>query len=66
METPVGPRAPAVQANLYANTVCFEFQGTPVFFSILFFDSSSNLLGHFEAGAVSTVIGAGGGKGHWS
>ncbi len=53
-------------ANLYANTVSFEFQGTPVFFSILFFDSSSNLLGHFEAGAVSTVIGVGGGKGHWS
>jgi hypothetical protein len=52
--------------NLYANTVSFEFQGTPVYLSILFFDSSSNLLGHFQAGAVSTVSGIGGGSGHWS
>ncbi len=53
-------------ANLYANTVSFEFQGTPVYLSILFFDSHSNLLGHFQSGAVSTVAGVGGGKGHWS
>ena len=53
-------------ANLYANTVSFEFQGNPVYLSILFFDSSSNLLGHFQAGAVSTVSGLGGGSGHWS
>lgn len=51
---------------LYANTVSFEFQGTPVYLSILFFDGHSNLLGHFQAGAVSTVSGVGGGSGHWS
>jgi len=51
---------------LYANTVSFEFQGTPVYLSILFFDSNSNLLGHFQAGAVSTVTGIGGGSGRWS
>lgn len=52
--------------RLYSNTVSFEFQGTPVYLSILFFDSSSNLLGHFQAGAVSTVVGTGGGSGSWS
>jgi virulence-associated protein len=51
---------------LYANTVSFEFQATPVYVSLLFFDSSSNLLGHFQAGAVSTVAGVGGGSGGWS
>jgi len=51
---------------LYANTVSFEFQGTPVYLSMLFFDNKSKLLGHFQAGAVSTVLGFGGGKGSWS
>lgn len=52
--------------KLYSDTHSFEFQGTPVYLSILFFDKSSNLLGHFQAGAVSTVIGIGGGTGSWS
>jgi hypothetical protein len=52
--------------NLYANTVSFEFQGTNVYLSILFFDGNSNLLGNFQARAVSTVTGIGGGSGHWS
>jgi Rhodococcus equi virulence-associated protein len=52
--------------NLYANTVSFEFQVTPVYLSILFFDGNSNLLGHFQSGAVSIVTGIGGGTGHWS
>jgi hypothetical protein len=51
---------------LYSNTVSFEFQSTPVYLSILFFDANSNLLGHFQCGAVSTVAGVGGGKGSWS
>lgn len=51
---------------LYSNTVSFEFQGTPVYLSILFFDGNSNLLGHFQSGAVSTVTGIGGGTGSWS
>jgi len=52
--------------RLYRDTVSFEFQGTPVYLSILFFDGNSRLLGHFQSGAVSTVIGAGGGSGSWS
>ena len=52
--------------KLYSNTVSFEFQGTPLYLSILFFDESSNLLGHFQSGAVSTVLGIGGGSGTWS
>lgn len=52
--------------RLYSDTVSFEFQGTSVYTSLLFFDSSSNLLGHFQAGSVSTVNGIGGGSGHWS
>ncbi|WP_422732797.1 VapA/VapB family virulence-associated protein [Marinobacter azerbaijanicus] len=34
-------------------------------YGVLFFDSHSKLLGHFQSGAVSTVIGVGGGKGKW-
>jgi hypothetical protein len=52
--------------RLYSNTVSFEFQGTPVYLSILFFDGNSNLLGHAQCGAVSTVLGVGGGTGSWS
>jgi virulence-associated protein len=51
---------------LYDRTVSFEFQATPVYLSILFFDDNSNLLGHFQSGAVSTVTGVGGGSGSWS
>lgn len=53
-------------APLYAETVSVEFQSTPVYLSILFFDGRSNLLGHFRPGAVSTVAGIGGGSGSWS
>jgi Rhodococcus equi virulence-associated protein len=53
-------------ANLFANTVSFSFEGTPVYFSLQFFDSNSNLLGHFQSGAVSIVSGIGGGSGSWS
>ena len=53
-------------AKLYANTHSFEFQSTPVYLSILFFDKNHKLLGHFQSGAVSTVAGIGGGSGHWS
>lgn len=52
--------------RLYRDTVSFEFQATPVYTSLLFFDSNSNLLGHFQAGAVSIVSGIGGGSGKWS
>ncbi len=52
--------------RLYRDTVSFEFQATSVYTSLLFFDSSSNLLGHFQSGSVSTVNGVGGGSGSWS
>ncbi|MFC8799485.1 VapA/VapB family virulence-associated protein [Streptomyces griseoincarnatus] len=52
--------------RLYSATQSFEFQATSVYTSLLFFDGSSNLLGHFQAGSVSTVNGFGGGSGSWS
>ncbi|EFA7487677.1 TPA: VapA/VapB family virulence-associated protein [Escherichia coli] len=51
---------------LYKNTVSFQITMTPVFCSVLFFDSSSNLLGHFEGGGTSTISGIAGGTGSWS
>lgn len=51
---------------LYARTQSFQFNATPVFLNINFFDGHANLLGHFEAGGTSTVLGTGGGKGSWS
>lgn len=51
--------------RLYRETVSFEFQATPVYTSLLFFDGNGNLLGHFQAGAVSIVTGVGGGSGSW-
>ena len=52
--------------KLYRDTVSFEFNATSVYTSLVFFDSNHNVLGHFQAGAVSTVNGVGGGKGEWS
>jgi len=53
-------------AALYRDTVSFQFNATPVYLSVLFFDGNSKLLGHFQSGAVSTVLGTGGGTGHWA
>ena len=44
----------------------FTFTATPVYTAFYFLDSGSTLLGHFQAGSVSTVIGGGGGSGKWS
>lgn len=52
--------------KLYNNTNVLQFTATPVYTSVIFFDSESHMLGHFEAGAVSTVAGTGGGTGNWS
>ena len=52
--------------RLFRDTKSFQFQSTPVYLSILFFDGHSKLLGHFQSGAVSTVAGVGGGSGSWS
>jgi len=52
--------------RLYRDTDSFEVNVTPVYTSVLFFDKSSRLLGHFQAGAISTpTSGIGGGKGSW-
>jgi hypothetical protein len=52
--------------RLYSNTASFQLTATPVYVYVLFFDGNSNLLGHFQSGAVSTVTGVGGGTGSWS
>lgn len=52
--------------RLYRDTVSFSFVATPVYVTLQFFDSSSNFLGHYQAGAVSTIVGTGGGSGGWS
>ncbi|MEX2499847.1 MAG: VapA/VapB family virulence-associated protein [Wenzhouxiangellaceae bacterium] len=52
--------------DLYSRTSSFTFTATPVYTAFYFFDSKSTLLGHFQAGSVSTVTGTGGGSGGWS
>ncbi|MGX7666516.1 VapA/VapB family virulence-associated protein [Flavobacterium pedocola] len=52
--------------RLYSDTVSFQFTSTPVYLSIIFFDSNGNVLGTFQCGSVSTVTGVGGGSGSWS
>lgn len=52
--------------RLYESTVSFQFTATPVYLSLIFFDSHSNALGTFQAGGISTVTGVGGGSGKWS
>lgn len=52
--------------RLVTNTVSFQINATPVYVNINFFDGNSNLLGHLQSGAVSTVVGTGGGTASWS
>ncbi|MDC9606880.1 VapA/VapB family virulence-associated protein [Xenorhabdus griffiniae] len=52
--------------KLYSDTVSFEFNSTFAYLSLLFFDSHSHLLGHFQSAAISTISGIGGGSGSWS
>jgi hypothetical protein len=52
--------------RLYAKTASFQFNATPVYLNINFFDGSSNFLGHLQSGGISTVLGTGGGSGSWS
>lgn len=52
--------------DLYKRTTSFTFTATPVYTAFYFFDSNNTLLGHFQAGSVSTVTGTGGGSGNWS
>jgi hypothetical protein len=52
--------------RLVTSTVSFQVNATPVYVNVNFFDDSSNLLGNLQVGAVSTVVGTGGGSGSWS
>lgn len=52
--------------QLYSKTGSFKYYATPVYTAFYFYDSEDSLLGHFQAGSVSTVIGGGGGAGGWS
>lgn len=52
--------------DLYARTGSFKFYATPVYTAFYFYDSKDHLLGHFQAGSVSTVTSGGGGAGGWS
>lgn len=52
--------------ELYSRTTTFAFTATPVYTAFYFGDSRETLLGHFQAGSVSTVTGAGKGSGSWS
>ena len=52
--------------KLYRDTCSFELNIAAAYTSVLFFDNKSRLLGHYQAGAVTTVIGGlGGGTGKW-
>ncbi len=52
--------------QLYKDTSTFTFIATPVYTSFYFWDKDTKLLGHFQAGSVSTTTGTGGGSGNWS
>ncbi|MEA5456700.1 VapA/VapB family virulence-associated protein [Sinomonas sp. JGH33] len=51
---------------LYTQTRSFQFNATPVYLNINFFDGNGNFLGSFQSGGISTVLGTGGGSGSWS
>ena len=51
--------------RLLNDTHSFEIISKKDNLSFLFFDNNSNLLGHFQAGAVSSSCGIFGGKGSW-
>jgi hypothetical protein len=52
--------------RLYSDTTTFYYGVSPAYVTLIFFDSSYDVLGTFRAGAASLVSGVGGGKGSWS
>ena len=48
---------------LIQNTTSFQITSTPVYLSIIFWDENGNVLGTWQAGGISTVLGTGGGSG---
>ncbi|GAA3596672.1 hypothetical protein GCM10022198_20770 [Klugiella xanthotipulae] len=53
-------------ARLYADTVSFQVNAAAAYTNVNFFDADSHLLGHLQAGSLSTVVGIGGGTGSWA
>ena len=52
--------------QLYKKTTNWAFTAQIAYTAFYFFDSKETLLGHFQAGSVSTVAGSGAGSGSWS
>lgn len=52
--------------ELYTRTSDFTFVAAIAYTTVIFLDSNATVLGHFQAGSVSTVAGSGGGSGSWS
>ncbi|BCN46634.1 virulence-associated protein VapN [Prescottella equi] len=52
--------------RLYSDTASFEYNALGPYLNINFFDKNGVLLGHIQAGAVSSVVGVGGGTGSWA
>jgi hypothetical protein len=51
--------------RMYRDTVSFQLTATPVYCSVVFFDANNNILGSFQAGAISIVTGIAAGEGRW-
>jgi hypothetical protein len=62
----IGEVYTADRDRLYRDTVSFAFTAVPAYTALYFFDAHSNLLGTFQAGAVSFMTGTCGGTGSWS
>lgn len=52
--------------RLYRSTVSFQFNATPVYFNVNFFDGGPDLVGNGLFGAVFASLGTGGGSGTWT
>jgi hypothetical protein len=51
--------------NLMKNTTAIGFFSAAAYLHIDFYDENSHVIGHFEGGGVSNVIGGGGGGARW-
>ena len=51
--------------KMYAETKRFQITFAPAYTYILFLDENSKVVGHFQAGSVSTTAGIAGGTGEW-
>jgi hypothetical protein len=51
---------------LYRSTVSFQFNATPVYFNINFFDGGQTLVGNGLFAGAPALLGTGGGTGGWS